>query len=257
MGSGSWLMGQAGMLRPPFSFTAMELEEYRVSLRMRLLMPPFGVAEAHAGNNTVPCLCGSMVNIDSDYLHLIDCTGIRGFAAQRHTRVCQMLKSQLEYINPSPNAVSIDPVIVPGTRADLAIQTTTATRYVDVSICNPSASTYVQRGSATNPGRASDLRGQQKDTHYAAAKERARNEGHVVPPGLFVWPLVWEATGRPSEGVMQFLQSMFIGPHAHRKKLILMFAQTITVRYCAKAVLAWQTLLNSELAAGHQIAPLG
>jgi hypothetical protein len=57
---------------------------------------------------------------------------------------------------------------------------------------------------------------------------------------------------------MQFLQTMFVGPYAHRKKLILMFAQAITVRYCARAVLAWKTLLDTELAAEHQqMAHLG
>jgi hypothetical protein len=246
-GSGSWLVGQAGMLRSPFAFNDKESAEFRVSLRMRLLMTPFTSAAEQGAPNAFHCLCGQMVEVNSEYLHLLDCASIRGFAAQRHTRICQMLKAQLEYIGPSPNMVVTEPVVVPGTRADLSVQTASGIRYVDVSICNPSATTYILRGSATTPGRAGDIRGEQKDAHYAAAKERARAEGLVVPPGLFVWPLVWEATGRPSDGVNQFLQSVFIGPFAHRKKLILMFAQALTVRYCAKAVLAWQTLLDAEL----------
>lgn len=143
-----------------------------------------------------------------------------------------------------------EPEFVPGTRADLSVRTASETRYVDVSICSPSANVYLVQGSATTPGVAANVRGQQKDAHYNLAKQQARLAGLPVRPGLFVWPLVWEATGRPSEGVIQFLQSIFVGRYANRKKIILTFAQTLAVKYCAKAVKAWETLLTTEMGYG-------
>ena len=256
-GSGAWLGGVGGMLFPPYAIASSE--DFIIALRMRMLVSPYGVGlDVH---QVIRCQCGSRVNLDSDYLHLLDCKGVRGFSSQRHTRVCQLLEDQLRDVVGSGGSVQKEPMVVPGTKADLLIRRGVTSMLVDIAVCNPGASCYLAAGSAVTPGAAAARRAKDKKAHYSREIRNARDAGmrssssssssssaptatEGTLPGTDVIPLVWEATGRPSAEVDTFMSCYFVNEFAARRKFVYTLAQTLSVKFCVKAVRAWHELLK-------------
>jgi hypothetical protein len=257
-GSGSWIGGITGMLYPPYAIAAAE--EFIIALRMRMLISPYGVG-LNVGQ-VIRCQCGCVVNLDSDYLHLLDCTGVRGFSSQRHTKICTLLEDHLRGALGNNGEVLKEPTVVQGTKADLLIRRGLSSQMIDIAICNPSAASYLAVGAAVTPGVAAARRAMDKRGHYAQEIQRAREVNNssssssssstaavvgntsATLPGTDVIPLVWEATGRPGPEVEHFLETQFNKEFTARRKIVSIQAQALSVKFCVKAIMAWHELLK-------------
>jgi len=273
-GSGAWLMGNAGMLQPPNAFA--DEEEYVVALRMRLLVSPFSAGDMGEHNRDVTCqFCQQIVPQGSDYLHLVDCQQVRGYKNQRHKRLAGILEYHLKKIMGPLGSVSREPCVVGTKRADIEFNDGTTKLILDVGICSPCSTLALQAGSDNEAGVAARLYATAKDTRYRQLLAEAVQQGQNTAPnvstgwdassttpqaptgvnttegargGRPVWPLIWEATGRPGKDVKTFVDSWFIRGHASRSNLVLTLCQTLIVRYTARSVIAWARMLDERAA---------
>jgi hypothetical protein len=266
-GSGAWLKGVSGLLTPPYAFA--NEAEFRTALRMRLLISPFSAGQGDEDGQGVVCkACQRMVPLGSDYLHLVDCRLIGGFKGQRHKLVADVLEYHIKKVLGTLGDVAREPVVVGTRRADLSYHNGLSSVLLDVGICSPCTVPALQGGAQTRPGTAADIYARAKDTMYRqlvseASPTQNTELGAQNPPpqggvtasstnpsglgvgstvtrtGRPVWPLIWEATGRPGADVLAFLDSMFVGGHVSRKHLISALVQTIVVRYTARSIIAW------------------
>lgn len=266
-GSGAWLMGNAGFLQPPYAFS--DVDEYIVALRMRLLISPFSAGDSGEDNRVVTCqACEQSIHQNSDFLHLVDCQLMQGYKSQRHKRVADLLAYHLTKVMGPLGSVGREPVVVGTKRADISFTDGITTVLLDVGICSPCNVLALQAGSHSEAGVAARIYATAKDTRYrqllSMAAQPAQNTTPTPTQGITmetaspapsgnagvgttegarggrpVWPIIWEATGRPGQDALAFLDSRFVRGHFSRLHLILALSQAVIMRYTARSIIAW------------------
>lgn len=112
------------------------------------------------------CLYGHQVVVQSCYLHLIHCEGLRGFASLQHTR--SNLRNVAKIAGGIMRFSVVSEFVFPGARVDLYKRTAIAPAgHVD-PLQSQHSNISTER-ICNKPRRVADLRGVQKDLHFFEA----------------------------------------------------------------------------------------
>lgn len=198
-GTGAWLF--SAYARTPL--LQLSGDDYREGLRLRLLLP----ATEHIDPSPWSCQCSAAVDERMSPYHCLTCLSLNDSRVFNHENLknlvvdfAKALSSATKRINHSTTA----PLrrISPGSPvlADVVLSKDHWTRYIDVSIANPSADVYVRRGSHETPLLAATDREVCKANKYNAC---------VVPEqAALVVPFVVEATGRFGTRAQAFVDEL-------------------------------------------------
>jgi hypothetical protein len=182
-GSGRFLVGSSDHLQGDFELT--NDPDYRIALRMRLLLDPVPVPP----NGTICPLCTRHTHDDDYPLHLMDCSDGGWFWTKRHDLGVNTLLA--EFLRTAGYETEIGQKVGvkedgQGIVSDIVFHKGIGERHlVDVTVANPAAPSY----EAEQPD-------QQEDA-VAAFRERQKREKYAsVANSYRIVPFAVEATGR-------------------------------------------------------------
>lgn len=92
-GSGRWLAGPGGLFYGRYSIRSPR--EYKMALRMRLLLPPASSLDVGA-SGPILCSCGELIDVLEKPFHCLDCPSSQFFFIHRHNAVLDALVDLLE-----------------------------------------------------------------------------------------------------------------------------------------------------------------
>jgi hypothetical protein len=198
---GSWLRDCSYQPHPfPASHTA-----YTNTINLLLSTQP-------PSDTCMYCACALKINIISNPWHCLDCNSSHSIRTRCHKKLVQILAgflSQFGTVTTSPT------IYLNGTTrvGDLKFfhLITRIPYFIDVSTTNPSAPTYNNITTCTQPRRAAELRENEKLVHYQGTEHTTSGENII--------PFVIECSGRVGEIASQFLSTVSIDKKAPRKLL--------------------------------------
>jgi hypothetical protein len=207
--SGRWLSGKSNIFFGKYGLLGKDFEE---AIRLRLLLPPI-IDDLEI--NPRKCSCGQICTISKPF-HLLDCPGSRFYVNERHDRIRDLLQEFLKSCLPEGSAVEREVSFQVSTAAvitaDLQFELDNNLHYIDVTVANPAAQSYLDKGSAATADVASKFKEQAKVRRYSVL-------GNAVQTGRFI-PFAVEATGRLGPAAAQFLQRMAGPRHDLRNRFI-------------------------------------
>ena len=124
-GSGSWLAGPGGNFYGRYSIRSPR--EYKMALRMRLLLPPASLDVGASG--PILCNCGDLIDTMEMPFHCLDCSSSQFFFVHRHNAVQDALIEPFESVVSSGHSIFYgvlprEPLVLPTSdrcsEADLA-----------------------------------------------------------------------------------------------------------------------------------------
>lgn len=212
VGSGGFLYPAMGIIQP--DYMTMSKEEYRVSLRQRLLLAPF--EDVPNTLHPAQCNCNTALDDLNDPFHFLDCAHNQAFWYNRHTNCVKVIESFLKKRLLGARLAKepwfhLGEVASPTLRGDLAIVTNEFYQVIDVTVSNPAASTYLKDAvqahlhtNATNTHRENEKLMKYRDT----------NECRI---GQFI-PVAIEATGRMGPRGHAWVEALFVAQTRSRRE---------------------------------------
>jgi len=175
---------------------AISEEEYLDCLRLRLLIPIF-VRDPHF---TRACPCGQKQGEDDYAYHSLSCTQMSANTF-RHDLIKEALRAYLEGIGKREVATEVPVAGNSHLRLDITYQDGASVKYIDVSVANPTASTFHPNPvSEMEPGTPALMKEREKIRKYV-------NQNTGISIDNFV-PFVIEASGRFGPEAAKFIDAV-------------------------------------------------
>jgi hypothetical protein len=239
-GSGRWLAGKGSpIFYGPFGFRSTQ--EYIIALRLRLLLPP---TSSTALGGAIACSCGEIYLHDDLPFHYMDCIRMPKLHKQRHNllrdTLCSFLKSASPNVdctitteaiairNNQDLAVSVNgdtigdgnALLSPNNmdditqhRIDIAVTGLNRLQYIDITVVNSSARSYLTSGHQLN-GHAVNSLSSQSYSYAVLERERQKRErlrgllGNRVDSLINFVPFVVEITGKVGPASTKLLEAV-------------------------------------------------